>query len=378
MKKLLLAFTVLCVIGLNAQCPWNTPEFPFETQYDLYSWSSGLYMPSQLGGAQTMTQISMRVDNVGSAGTYTYSDIHVYLRHSTSQDFSTDNNYPNPSNFIEVYSGGFTFNGTGVFTFPFNVANFAYNGNDNLEVFIENRGGDDHTYWYEPWFNRTNLANSGPFIGKVGSGSSFYWATQNSSLRRFNLSIQFNDVGDICSYPLPVDLLNTEISCNNNKALLNWSTATETNNNYFSLEYSDDGKAWLLLDTIKGAGNSTELLEYEVDLSIYKRFKLNYVRLSQTDYDGTTEILNTFSLNCKHSQESATAYPNPFKDQVQLAFSEPMINCTFYDVSGRTYKVLYNTSNGVTTFNTTDLKKGVYFLEVKYATHTEKIKLVKM
>lgn len=374
MKKLLLAFTVLCVIGLNAQCPWNTPEFPFETQYDLYSWSSGLYMPSQIGGAQTLSSISFRLDNDYSWGNYTYNNIRIYVRHTGVSNFANDPGYPGTAGFTQVYSGNMTFNGTGVYTYTFNVApNFVYNGVDQLEVLFENRGGSDNTD-EEPWFDRTDGTPSGVYPGKVGWGSSWASATSISSNRQFNLALN----GVECAYPLPVDLVNAEISCNNNKALLNWSTATETNNNYFSLEYSDDGKAWLLLDTIKGAGNSTELLEYEVDLSIYKRFKMNYVRLSQTDYDGTTETLGTFSLNCKHSQESATAYPNPFEEQVQLAFSEPMVNCTFYDVSGRTYNVLYNTSNGVTTFNTTDLKKGVYLLEVKYATHTEKIKLVKM
>ena len=56
-------------------CPLNTPEFPFETQDDWsgdsYSWSAGLYMPSQIGGAQTINSISYRLDNTsGAAGTY--------------------------------------------------------------------------------------------------------------------------------------------------------------------------------------------------------------------------------------------------------------------------------------------------------------------
>lgn len=360
-------------------CPLNSPEFPFTTNdsWYTYSWSSGLYMPSQLGGAQTMSQVSMRIDNSDASGTYTYSDVHVYLRHTSSQDFSSETSYPNTAAFTEVYSGGFTFNGTGIFTFYFNLTPFAYNGTDNLEVLIENRGGDDHTY-YDPWFDRTNYAPSGPFIGKIGTGSSFYWASQNSSLRRFNLALQFTNSGDICAYPLPVKLASSNLTCDKSNVIISWETASEKSNDYFTISYSEDGENWSPVKRIDGAGNSSNSISYEEILNI-ESGNISYYRLSQTDFDGTTEMLNTFTVNCGETTV-LKSYPNPAEDKVYLSSSETLVDARIeiYDLNGQKYITTFSpTSKNSGEINLDQLASGVYTLRVTTRSFQKVLKVVK-
>ena len=59
--------------------------------------------------------------------------------------------------------------------------------------------------------------------------------------------------------PLPVELINFTANCSGDGIALNWSTASETKNDYFLLERSVDGNTWLDIKHIKGANNSSSL-----------------------------------------------------------------------------------------------------------------------
>lgn len=66
---------------------------------------------------------------------------------------------------------------------------------------------------------------------------------------------------------------------------LNWETATETNNDYFTIERSADTESWEIISIIKGAGNSDHTISYNIwDSSPLKN--TNYYKLKQTDFDG--------------------------------------------------------------------------------------------
>ncbi|PKR80526.1 hypothetical protein CW751_09125 [Brumimicrobium salinarum] len=87
--------------------------------------------------------------------------------------------------------------------------------------------------------------------------------------------------------PLPIELISfsADESAFKNQVDLNWSTASEKNNDFFTLEKSTNGKDWELLKTLNGAGNSTHTLKYRwTDQSPYSG--ISYYRLKQTDFDG--------------------------------------------------------------------------------------------
>lgn len=84
----------------------------------------------------------------------------------------------------------------------------------------------------------------------------------------------------------PVTLLRFDYDKNGDGLTLYWITVTETDNEYFTISRSDDAEIWIEIATVKGSGTVTEKREYS-----YRPFdpKEGYYRLSQTDFDGTTE-----------------------------------------------------------------------------------------
>ena len=278
-------------------------------------------MSSQIGGAQTISQVRMNIHNV-DYGSFSYDPVYIYIRHTSTEQYLTgDSNHPDPSHssFTLVYSGKFDFNGAGNYTFNFNVNNFVYNGIDNIEILFENGDQIDNGWEHnEPWFRRTDAAPFGAYTGKVGRGNTLANAISASGSRRhYNLALQFNNTGkNICNFPLPVELASSSLKCDEQKTKIVWQTKSELNNDYFTIEYSEDGKEWRNIKKIKGAGNSTETIDYEVEFE-NNNAKTVYYRLSQTDFDGTHVKLNTFSSSCTKDVE-IMVYPNPAKNLINV------------------------------------------------------------
>lgn len=97
--------------------------------------------------------------------------------------------------------------------------------------------------------------------------------------------------------PLPIELLLFKANCDEDIVTITWASASETNNDFYTLERSLDAMNWEVVTTISGAGNSNQTLYYH-----YTDFnplgQLSYYRLSQTDYDGSSEILGVKQANC--------------------------------------------------------------------------------
>jgi hypothetical protein len=107
--------------------------------------------------------------------------------------------------------------------------------------------------------------------------------------------------------PLPIQLVSFTADCNNATALLKWTTATETNNDYFTIERTLDGVNYQVVTTIKGAGNSSTAHNYSaIDESPLNG--VSYYRISQTDFDGTVTHLNTIVYQPCGDEESINAF----------------------------------------------------------------------
>ncbi|MBR4582613.1 MAG: hypothetical protein IKO34_02245, partial [Bacteroidales bacterium] len=96
---------------------------------------------------------------------------------------------------------------------------------------------------------------------------------------------------------LPIELTSFTATCDGRSALVEWTTATEKNNDYFSLERSDDAINFTEVARVAGAGNSIEPIDYAYnDYSIHGGD--NYYRLVQVDYDGTRTVSEVIVANC--------------------------------------------------------------------------------
>lgn len=109
--------------------------------------------------------------------------------------------------------------------------------------------------------------------------------------------------------PLPIELIAFSVQIDASDIVINWGTASETNNDYFSIEKTKDGFNFEHVGIVDGAGNSTTVINYSyVDTNPYNGY--SYYRLKQTDFDGNFSysplmgitVSNNFSFNI---------FPNP-------------------------------------------------------------------
>ncbi len=138
---------------------------------------------------------------------------------------------------------------------------------------------------------------------------------------------------------LPIELTSFTATCDGRSALVEWTTASERNNDYFSLERSDDAINFTEIARIAGAGNSIEPLSYSyTDYGV--RGGDNYYRLVQVDYDGSRTASEIIVANCVEAsgEPEVLAYPNPFSSDLTVElenFGDRPASIEVYDVLGR-------------------------------------------
>ena len=127
-----------------------------------------------------------------------------------------------------------------------------------------------------------------------------------------------DDAGS-CTASLPVELLYFRGAAVETGIRLDWSTATEFQNDFFTLERSADAIAFTPLANIPGESFSTAVKTYGY-LDAQPLAGLNYYRLRQTDRDGSTTALGTIAIRFGKSEPLVRVYPNPIAgDQIYIA-----------------------------------------------------------
>lgn len=170
--------------------------------------------------------------------------------------------------------------------------------------------------------------------------------------------------------PLPIELLSFSAEPTEHSITLKWETASELNNDYFTIERSKDGLFWEEIKEIEGAGNSNRLIHYQyVDNSPLNG--ISYYRLSQTDFDGTKEEFDIISVNYDRSNK-LSLYPNPASNTVHINGEGVLI----FSILGEnlTNHIQYiGTKEGNSTFDISSLRAGTYIVHV----NNQQIKLIK-
>jgi len=107
--------------------------------------------------------------------------------------------------------------------------------------------------------------------------------------------------------PLPIILKDFTAKFNGESVDLFWETASEINNDYFSIEKSSDGKDFLTIAKIEGAGYSSNNLSYYSE-DKYPFPGTIYYRLRQTDYDGKESLSDIVSVFVGKNQNLSFFY----------------------------------------------------------------------
>jgi hypothetical protein len=172
------------------------------------------------------------------------------------------------------------------------------------------------------------------------------------------------------SAPLPVELVSFAANCaDNNTVSVNWTTASEHNSDYYTVEKSRDGISWNVLKTIPAAGNSTQLINYSV-ADVADISGTVYYRLTQVDIDGASKMYDIVSTNCSSESElSLIAYPNPSNGQFTVKIENALggkYDLAITDMQGKAIEVQsldLETGTTVVKLNPVGLQPGVYLLQ---------------
>ncbi len=137
------------------------------------------------------------------------------------------------------------------------------------------------------------------------------------------------------SNPLPVELISFNAACDNENVILNWSTATETNNEHFEIQGSNDGINYSTVSNYQGAGNSNSIINYQdIIVNIYR---YGYFRLAQIDFNGFTTYFNPLHINCENLSFSFAAHVNNNSLQIILPdLHSSHLVLLITDLSGKT------------------------------------------
>lgn len=161
----------------------------------------------------------------------------------------------------------------------------------------------------------TTIASDANVTIAGGIGKAYPFGTTYNN-RSFNGTLHYAP-GNV----LPVELTAFYATPLDGAVRLNWSTASESRNDYFMVERSADGFAWTTLHRIDGAGSIQQQNNYEA-VDVQPLPGISYYRLSQTDFDGRTTFFPLKSVERHHESplpDKLILFPNPATTTVKIS-----------------------------------------------------------
>jgi len=190
-------------------------------------------------------------------------------------------------------------------------------------------------------------------------------------------------IGDPGACTLPVELTAFTADCQYRNTNLQWTTETELNSAYFSVEVSRNGTDFEEVTKIAAAGNSTSPQNYSfADPTL--RVGEHYYRLKQVDADGSYEYSEIVAITCVDTEPAnVEIFPNPVRDfaTVHLNLATDVdIRASIFDAQGQLISERnQDMSEGLhnINFDTQLLAKGIYIMQVCINEQCEAQKFVK-
>lgn len=229
----------------------------------------------------------------------------------------------------------------------------------------------------------TQACSGGTYIviGALTSGTAFTFSTclPAANTLQLRLSMQTWAQGEIFRIDnitvscgtcvLPIELVSFDAKNNNNEVELNWITATEKNNNFFSVERSEDAVGFEEILNVKGAGNSNKYKSYTAFDKAPLKSTVSYYRLKQTDFDGKFTYSHIVALNNTNQKEyDFKIIPNPSETGIFTLTgnigSDEVTEIEVFDITGRRVSEIQTREN-LTVLNLSQFGKGLYFVKIK-------------
>lgn len=290
----------------------------------------------------------------------TPTGVHLYYVNSFPNDVSGLSGSGTYDRYFGVHKIG---DPSATYTATYNYTGNPYVNAGNEPTVQLYRRSDNATF---PWGNTSGTLNMGAnTIQGVGQNTEF--------------------ILDYSFTTLPIELVTYSGFYDNStdNSILNWETATELNNDYFSIYRSSDGEHFDLIGTIDGEGNSNQTIYYEfIDSS--PRYGLNYYMLKQHDFNGTIEEVGIISIY-KTGVSKNVISPNPVNVggkvnvQVNSDVSESIVTSVYDSMGKQVHVVNTETGKGINSIqlNLPDhVKPGTYIVSILGETSKSQYRLI--
>jgi hypothetical protein len=176
---------------------------------------------------------------------------------------------------------------------------------------------------------------------------------------------------------LPVELTKFSATPENHTVQIDWTTASETDNDFFTVERSKNAQQWETVKVVPGAGTSKVKTHYEtVDDGPYTG--TSYYRLKQTDFD--KKVTHSGLVRVVLDYETPiTLYPNPFSNNFRIVaeFEIDPKQVKLYNSNGIEMAIAVKKDGQQVIADPGSIPPGLYFLKVTDGFVTKTIKVIK-
>ena len=215
----------------------------------------------------------------------------------------------------------------------------------------------------------------------TGLGSAVVTVTASDGMASVETTVQFDE-------QVPIELSSFVGSVIEDRVVLNWATASQTNNAGFRVLRSTDGETYeVVSELIAGAGTTDQLMDYMFEDTGVPAVEVIYYVLEQIDLDGTINRSNPIEvlLGARFTlptEFASTIYPNPFNPRTTISYDLPAetdVSIVIYDAIGQEIRQLvsrhYTAGRYSVQWDAKDhlgrsVGSGVYIAEIKAGSNT--------
>ena len=181
---------------------------------------------------------------------------------------------------------------------------------------------------------------------------------------------------------LPVELNSFSAIASGKNVKLDWSTATETNNQGFEIQ-RNSSEGFYTIGFVAGSGTSTEPRNYSYEDNNLDNGVYVY-RLKQIDFDGTSAFSEEITVEVNNPSDFVLNqnYPNPFNPSTNIKFNLPIsgyTNLSVYNLVGEKVRELVNeilpAGEHNLRFDATNLPSGIYIAKLSTENLNQTIKM---
>lgn len=208
-----------------------------------------------------------------------------------------------------------------------------------------------------------NAGNFEPSLN-VNAGDQFVVLFSNYSSVVTNVPLIFGGSAGVSCTPLPVELLEFSAQSDHGDVLLNWTTATEINNDFYSIKRSTDGTNYTPIAQVQGSGTTNTLHSYQHRDENVPTGQL-YYQLYQQDFNGNPVQVATAAV--KNRRDEWHVFPNPTTEWWQI---EAPINLKYHqfeirDVAFKSMEFRIEQNGSIVKLQLENHRAGVYLLLVR-------------